>query len=406
MSTDTVHVYDFMTRMRWKTASGQAIAVLLSPPREYIMSTSDQPSAASSPVVNLGACNHRPVDPDLVAGEREALALLGLLKDLHGSAYRGAYLHPGDPQRLHVKRGLERWRKEAIDQVISLRRSLEAYCDAVTCGRDGDPYKLQTAGVPTVLLEPEWESALAFLLDRADAALFMMQEDSEVVDGAAPVFCDRLESALQDVLDPLGMRIKQEFAASRERRRDKLEMMILHGEALRQADAAEQPELSSLNMAAAEPPAEPPPANGAPERAIGGEPDAATLPHQAVAQTPRLETPLKTPPRPPLKEPSKAAMAVYRYWFGSNCVLSEHKTQTELANDLVLMKQLGRKVHQATISRYLKQVRKWMEAGNIVPETSESLNSQPKPMDPERIDLGKRQDGRTERQRGRRNTDE
>jgi hypothetical protein len=169
---------------------------------------------------------------------------------------------------------------------------------------------------------------------------------------------------------------------------------------------AEQPKLSSLNMAAAEPPAEPPPANGAPERDIEGEPDAAPLPHQAVAQTPRLETPLETPPRPAMKEPSKAAMIVYRYRFGSDLLLSERKTQTEVANDPVLMKQLGKKVDQATISRYLKQVRKWIEAGNLMPETSQAQNSQPKSMDPERLDLGKRQDGRTERQRGRRDNDD
>jgi hypothetical protein len=110
----------------------------------------------------------------------------------------------------------------------------------------------------------------------------------------------------------------------------------------------------------------------------------------------------KGPPAPPrrtLKEPPKEAIALYRYQVATG------KKQTALANDPKLMEALGRQVSQGTISRWLSWVRKWIEAGNVLPPLPEPLNSQPTPLDPERIDLGKRQDGRTRRQRGRRISD-
>jgi hypothetical protein len=100
-----------------------------------------------------------------------------------------------------------------------------------------------------------------------------------------------------------------------------------------------------------------------------------------------------------LKEPSKDAIAVYRYWFLTG------KTQTELADDPKLMEELGRKVGQGTISRWLKQVKEWNEACNVLPPLPEARDSKPTAMDPERIDLGGRQDGRARRQRGRRNSE-
>jgi hypothetical protein len=98
------------------------------------------------------------------------------------------------------------------------------------------------------------------------------------------------------------------------------------------------------------------------------------------------------------KEPSKDAIAVYRYWMATG------KKQKVLADDPGLMNVLRRKVDQGTISRMLKQVKEWIQAGNVLPGLSEPLNSKPTPMDPERIDLGANKEHRPERQRQRRDS--
>jgi hypothetical protein len=106
-----------------------------------------------------------------------------------------------------------------------------------------------------------------------------------------------------------------------------------------------------------------------------------------------------------LKEPSKDAFSVYRFWFASSCVLSDRKTQRQLAEDPELMNHLGRKVDQGTISRWLNQVRDWIKAGNILPDLSDPLETNPTPMDPERIDLGPHREHRPKHQRKRRTSD-
>jgi hypothetical protein len=110
------------------------------------------------------------------------------------------------------------------------------------------------------------------------------------------------------------------------------------------------------------------------------------------------DRPEQSPARRPLKQPSKKAIAVFRYRLVTG------KTQTELAADPRLMELLGHAVDQGTISRWLKQVKEWLEAGNVLPDLSESLDSKPSPMDPKWIELGERQDGRASRQRDRRNS--
>lgn len=69
-----------------------------------------------------------------------------------------------------------------------------------------------------------------------------------------------------------------------------------------------------------------------------------------------------------------------------------------------MSKELGKPVEQAVVSRWLKRVRKWIEAGNVLPDIPTS-NSRPNgraiPMDPGIIDAGQRTDGRTPRQRDR-----
>jgi hypothetical protein len=111
------------------------------------------------------------------------------------------------------------------------------------------------------------------------------------------------------------------------------------------------------------------------------------------ASTPGAGRPV---PRGRLKEPSREAFAVY--WYGR----LTGKTQTELADDPRLMKELGRKVGQGTISRWLKRVARWIEAGNAPSPLSESHEAKPTTMDPEKIDLGPNREHRPERQRNRR----
>jgi hypothetical protein len=105
-------------------------------------------------------------------------------------------------------------------------------------------------------------------------------------------------------------------------------------------------------------------------------------------------------PGPRLKKPAEDAFKVFRYQ------LLTGKNQMELAKDTKLMELLGRPVNQGTISRWLTAVNKWMEAGNVLPNLPEPLGSKPTPMDPERIDLGKRQDNKAKRQRQSRNSDD
>jgi hypothetical protein len=100
-----------------------------------------------------------------------------------------------------------------------------------------------------------------------------------------------------------------------------------------------------------------------------------------------------------LKKPHESAISVYRYW------LLTGKKQEELAADPQLMKQLRRTVTQGTISRWLKRVAKWIEAGNVLPPLPDTPDLKPPPIDPGLIDQGQRRDGRAKHQRGRRNAD-
>ncbi len=65
------------------------------------------------------------------------------------------------------------------------------------------------------------------------------------------------------------------------------------------------------------------------------------------------------------------------------------RTQTEIANWL--------NTTQGNISKWIATVKQWRDAGNKMPEIprTESLNTKPMAMDPEKIDLGPRADHRT-----------
>jgi hypothetical protein len=69
-----------------------------------------------------------------------------------------------------------------------------------------------------------------------------------------------------------------------------------------------------------------------------------------------------------------------------------------------MTKQLGHKVHQGTVSRYLQQVEAYRKAGGIFPDLSEPAEK-PRPIDPALIDMGARVDRHTTQQRQRRDPD-
>jgi hypothetical protein len=90
------------------------------------------------------------------------------------------------------------------------------------------------------------------------------------------------------------------------------------------------------------------------------------------------------------KEPSSDAIKAYRL------SIAIEKTQSELAD--MLAAELGRSIGQGTISRWVKQVKAFLKAGNILPPLPEPCRREA-PMDPRKIDLGPRQDGLAKRQR-------
>jgi hypothetical protein len=91
-----------------------------------------------------------------------------------------------------------------------------------------------------------------------------------------------------------------------------------------------------------------------------------------------------------LKAPSKEAIAAYRL------KVLQGKKQARIASEM--SKEFGRKFNQGTISRYIKSAEKWISAGNVLPNLPK-MTHKPQSIDPARLDLGRRTDGRTPRQR-------
>jgi hypothetical protein len=96
--------------------------------------------------------------------------------------------------------------------------------------------------------------------------------------------------------------------------------------------------------------------------------------------------------------PTDAAIMAYRLKW----ILGMGK-QMEIAEKLT--RELGRPVSQGQVSRWLKQTEAFVEAGGVLPQIQPLSRNKPTPIDPERIDLGRRQDGRAKRQRPRRDPD-
>jgi len=98
-----------------------------------------------------------------------------------------------------------------------------------------------------------------------------------------------------------------------------------------------------------------------------------------------------------IKRPSEIALKTWRLRD-----LEGINNQTKLAKRLA---ELGVPSTQGQVSRRLRKVEDYLEAGNILPEIK-PLISKPDSIDPALIDMGKRQDKRTPRQRERRNPDD
>src|SRR5262249_825089 len=111
---------------------------------------------------------------------------------------------------------------------------------------------------------------------------------------------------------------------------------------------------------------------------------------QSDKKGPTASSPAKQRPNIQKKEPSPDAIAPYRPWLVTG------EKQEELAARMT--NGLKHPISQGQVSRWLKQVRDWLKAGNVLPDLPNALDKKPMPMDPERIDLGERQDGLAKRQ--------
>jgi hypothetical protein len=98
-----------------------------------------------------------------------------------------------------------------------------------------------------------------------------------------------------------------------------------------------------------------------------------------------------------LRQPSEIAMAAYRL------SLVTGSTQVEIAK--ALTKAFRVPAEQNQVSRWIKQVRRYVEAGNVLPEPPRTAKPA-KSIDPKRLDLGPRTDHTTPRQRQRESDDE
>jgi hypothetical protein len=92
----------------------------------------------------------------------------------------------------------------------------------------------------------------------------------------------------------------------------------------------------------------------------------------------------------PAKMPKEIALSAYRLWIATGA------TQTQLAEKLSQVHQ--KKIGQGQVSRWIKEVKEFVKAGNILPDPPKTS---PKILttDPATIDRGERQDGLTRRQR-------
>jgi NACHT domain len=100
-----------------------------------------------------------------------------------------------------------------------------------------------------------------------------------------------------------------------------------------------------------------------------------------------------------IKKPSENAIKAYRYWLA----FGRDKNQSEIAAELT--KELREPVTQPKISRWIMRVEKWIEAGNVLPDLGMQAR-RARPIDPSKLDMGKRQNRLTPRQRSHQSDDD
>lgn len=98
----------------------------------------------------------------------------------------------------------------------------------------------------------------------------------------------------------------------------------------------------------------------------------------------------------PIKPPSEKALQAWRLK-----TMVGLKTQQDIADAMI---QQGVPATQGDVSRWLKEVKACQDTGYILPDPPH-LDSKPQSIDPAVIEMGARQDGRTPRQRARRDPD-
>ena len=102
-------------------------------------------------------------------------------------------------------------------------------------------------------------------------------------------------------------------------------------------------------------------------------------------------TPAGATPLQPIRRPSERAFQAWRLRD-----LTGINSQTGIVAKLA---EKGIAATQGQVSRWLKEVDEYLKAGNILPDLSAALTQKPQSIDPKIIDMGKRQDSRTPRQR-------
>jgi hypothetical protein len=100
---------------------------------------------------------------------------------------------------------------------------------------------------------------------------------------------------------------------------------------------------------------------------------------------------------PTIKEPQKIAIAAYRAQFING------KKQQEIAE--MLENEFKKPVSQGQVSRWISEVKKYIEAGNVLPDFPKPTDK-PVSIDPDVIDMGERQDRLAKRQRPRKSDDD
>jgi hypothetical protein len=112
-----------------------------------------------------------------------------------------------------------------------------------------------------------------------------------------------------------------------------------------------------------------------------------------ISGTGASNPPSRNTPQKKRKPPSKEAVMAYRLH------LMTGMKQTVIAAKM--SEELGRVIGQGQVSRWKDEAQRWIEGGGVLPPLPDAM-TKPQAMDPNRLDLGPRRDGRVARQRPRR----